>query len=450
MYLVYSLLLTLGLVVLIPRFLLQALLHGKYLPGIRQRLGSLPPTPASTHPTIWLHCVSVGETQAARPFVRELRQTFPDHRLIISTVTVTGQAVARDVFKHDAQQIIYFPFDWSWSVRSALKAVKPDIVMMMETELWPNFLRQCRKTGIPVALVNGRISKRSFKGYKLVKFFVARILNGLSLALMQTESDANRIRALGMEPSKIFVTGNIKFDAIATPKSDKLKQDIEKRFRLDSQIPMLLAASTHETEEAIIIDCFNDLKKRMQAKLRLAIAPRHPERFSEVATLLEKSDLSWTRQSAAADADDTVAEAILIDTIGDLPAFYPLAAVVFVGGSLIKKGGHNVLEPALSGSAIVTGPYTDNFEAIVEALVKNDGIVQLPSATEPTGPLCDVFESILKSPNRREELGRNALRLVEANRGVASRTLKLLEPLLGQRGEETDSTMLSTNEARRS
>jgi 3-deoxy-D-manno-octulosonic-acid transferase len=208
MYLAYSLLLTLGLIVLIPRFLFQALFHGKYLPGIRQRFGFLPHLDQSNIPTVWLHCVSVGETQAARPLVRELRKIYPAHRLVVSTVTATGQTLARDVFKDQAAQIIYFPFDWSWCVGRALRAVKPDVVLMMETELWPNFLRRCRMKGIPVGLVNGRISKKSFRGYRSIRFFVSRILANIQLAVMQTESDAERICALGLEKSKIVVGGN--------------------------------------------------------------------------------------------------------------------------------------------------------------------------------------------------------------------------------------------------
>src|SRR4030095_16442586 len=169
MYLVYSLLLTLGLIVLIPRFLFQALAHGKYLPGMRQRLGSIPRLLESTDPTVLLPCVSLGETQAARPFVRELRKQLPNCRLVVSTVTVTGQNVAQTVFKDDAAAVIYFPFDWSWSVRRSLRAIKPNVVLMMETELWPNFLRCCRKERVPVGVINGRISKKSYSGYNLIK-----------------------------------------------------------------------------------------------------------------------------------------------------------------------------------------------------------------------------------------------------------------------------------------
>jgi 3-deoxy-D-manno-octulosonic-acid transferase len=449
MYLAYSLLLTLGLIVLIPRFLFQALFHGKYLPGIRQRFGFLPHLDQSNIPTVWLHCVSVGETQAARPLVRELRKIYPAHRLVVSTVTATGQTLARDVFKDQAAQIIYFPFDWSWCVGRALRAVKPDVILMMETELWPNFLRRCRMKGIPVGLVNGRISKKSFRGYRSIRFFVSRILANIELAVMQTESDAERICALGLEKSKIVVGGNLKFDASPSTSSNSLTQEIRQSFSFNDEVPLILAASTHATEERIIVDSFKMLKERYGKTLRLAIAPRHPERFSEVASLLEKSGLTLARRSHMTPAGDASAEVILFDTIGELPAVYPLAAIVFVGGSLVKKGGHNVLEPAAAGKAIVTGAHTDNFEAIVRLLDENEAIIQLPPLQEPsiTVALCDVLESLLASPAQCSTLGNNAFRMIEENRGAAVRTLALIAPLFEKNFNSPGPNALLATEA---
>ena len=430
MYLVYSLLLTLGLIVLIPRFLFQAIAHGKYLPGMRQRLGSVPSLPESREPTVWLHCVSVGETQAARPFVRELRKQFPNCRLVVSTVTVTGQKVARTAFSDDAVEVIYFPFDWSWSVRRSLRAINPDVVLMMETELWPHFLRCCRKRGVLVGIVNGRISKKSYRGYTLVKFFVRRILKDISLAVMQTEADCERIRSLGMTKTQAVVGGNLKFDADPPKKSDALTAEIKNRFGLGENIPLILAASTHASEERIIVDSFKLLRDR-SAATRLGIAPRHPERFAEVASVLERSGLRWARRSATLQPQDLDAEAILFDSIGELTAIYPLATIVFVGGSLIKKGGHNVLEPAAAGVPVITGAHTDNFESIVQMLEERDAIVRLPPFTEPelTTALREAFELLLSSEERRSQLATDALDLLERNRGASARTLKLVSPL---------------------
>lgn len=431
MYLVYSLLLTLGLIVLIPRFLLQAIAHGKYLPGLRQRLGSIPQLSESTQPTVWLHCVSVGETQAARPFVHELRKQLPDCRLVVSTVTVTGQKVARTVFKDDAAEIIYFPFDWAWCVRRSLRAISPDVVLMLETELWPNFLRHCRKRGVPVGVINGRISKKSYRGYNLIKFFVRRILKDINLAVMQTESDRERIRSLGMARSQAIVGGNLKFDASPPAKSDALTEQMRSRFCLSADVPLILAASTHATEERIIVDSFRMLRGGSNAPMRLAIAPRHPERFSEVASVLEKSGLRWVRRSSAPQPHDVEAEVILFDSIGELTSIYPLSTIVFVGGSLVEKGGHNVLEPAAAGVPVITGAHTDNFESIVQMLQEHDAIVRLPPFEQPevTTALRDALESLLSSEERRSQVAGNASQLLEMNRGAAEKTMKLVTPL---------------------
>src|SRR5215470_4820117 len=195
MYLAYSLLLSLGLIVLIPHFLFQALAHGKYIAGLRQRLGSLPSV--NGKPVIWLHCVSVGETQAARPLAQRVKEAFPHHALVVSTITLTGQKLARDVFRTQAESVFYFPFDWRWSVRRALKTINPAAVLIMETELWPNFLRECKARRIPVALVNGRISRQSFRRYRRIKFFLRRVFEGVTIAVMQSETDASRLRELG-------------------------------------------------------------------------------------------------------------------------------------------------------------------------------------------------------------------------------------------------------------
>jgi len=424
MYLAYSLLLSLGLIVLIPHFLVQALAHGKYIAGLRQRLGSLPPT--NGKPVIWLHCVSVGETQAARPLAQRVKQQFPHHALVVSTITLTGQKLARDVFRTQADSVFYFPFDWRWSVRRALKTINPAAVLIMETELWPNFLRECKARQIPVALVNGRISRQSFRRYKLIRFFLRRVLSCLSLAVMQSETDAASLRELGMSEEKLYTAGNLKFDAEVAVESIKTAE-IRERFGLQSGVPLILAASTHAPEEEIILDSMKQLQPA-----RLMLAPRHPERFNEVATLIQKSGLSWTRRTAAPSANDATAAVILLDTIGELPATYSLADVVFVGGSIVDRGGHNVLEPAAAGVAVVTGVHTHNFHAIVDLMCEAKAIVQLPpvetsaAATE----LTYVLKNLLEKRDEREELGRRARQLVTDNQGATDRTIRFIAPLL--------------------
>lgn len=426
MYLAYSLLLSLGLLVLIPHFLFQVLAHGKYIDGLRQRLGSIPSV--NGKPVIWLHCVSVGETQAARPLAKRLQQQFPHHALVVSTITRTGQNLARDVFRTQAANVFYFPFDWRWTARRALKAINPDAVLIMETELWPNFLRECKARQIPVALVNGRISRQSFRQYKLITFFFRRVLSSLSIAVMQSEMDAERLGMLGMPKERLFTAGNLKFDAEVAGGLTNKTEEIRTRFGLDTGT-LILAASTHATEEEILIE---SVKKLRETKpVRLMIAPRHPERFKEVAGLIKKSGLSWTRRTNPPDQNDTNATVILLDTIGELRATYELAHIVFVGGSIVDKGGHNVLEPAASGVAIVTGTHTHNFQAIVELMHEANAIVQLPplEGYAAGDEVAHAFAKLLANAEERAELGRRARQLVTDNQGAADRTMKLIAPL---------------------
>ena len=445
MYLAYSLLLTLGLVVLIPHFLFQALAHGKYVAGLRQRLGSVPRVDGK--PIIWLHCVSVGETQAARPLAQRLRQQFPHHSLVVSTITLTGQKLAHDVFHNQAASIFYFPFDWRWSVRRALRTINPAAVVIMETELWPNFLRECKARQIPVALVNGRISRQSFRRYKLIKVFLRRVLSCLTIAVMQSETDAQRLEALGMSGERLFAAGNLKFDAEVAGELSGKTEEIRTRFGIDSKSPLLLAASTHAPEEEIVLESVKKL--RTAQPVRLLIAPRRPERFNEVAALLQKSGLSWIRKTNSPDPNDVNATVILLDTIGELPATYSLAQIVFVGGSIVDRGGHNVLEPAAAGAAVVTGAHTHNFHAIVDLMAEAGAIVQLPAVEGAVAieEITHVFSRLLASGAEREELGRRAKQLVEDNRGAATKTLQLIAPLLS--GEPPASspsdTMLAAN-----
>ncbi len=433
MYLAYSLLLTLGFLLLVPRFVFHAFSHGKYVAGFRERLGSVPPNPDNKRPVVWLHCVSVGETQAARPLVRHLQKQFPQYSLVVSTITLTGQRLARDVFKNEADNIFYFPFDWRWSVRRTLANVDPVVVLIMETELWPNFLRECRRRGIPVGLINGRISRQSFRRYRLIRFFFKRVVADLNIAIMQSEADEQRIHALGFPAGNLFTSGNLKFDAGAMPAATSATADIRKRFSLNDSVPLILAASTHAPEEKIILESFRQLRIGVQ-KPRLMLAPRHPERFQEVASLLQGSGLTWSRRTATPQQSDSVCEVILLDTIGELPAVYPLAAIVFVGGSVAKKGGHNVLEPAAAAACVVTGAHTDNFEAIVNLLDENNAIVQLPPLEdrEAAQRLAEVLGDLLMKPQLRKELGERARQLVVDNQGAANKTIDLLSPLFSE------------------
>ena len=445
MYLAYSLLLSLGLLVLIPHFLFQALAHGKYIAGLKQRFGSVPSIKG--RPVVWLHCVSVGETQAARPLAQRLKQEFPHHALVVSTITLTGQTLARDVFRNQAERVFYFPFDWRWSVRRALKSINPSAVLIMETELWPNFLRECKARQIPVALVNGRISRQSFRRYKMITFFLKRVLSSLSMAVMQSEADADRLRHLGMPEERLFTAGNLKFDAELASDLTEKTDEIRNRFGIHSNPPLVLAASTHAPEEEIIIESIKQLNAKQP--VRLMLAPRHPERFNEVAALVQNSGLSWAKRTNTQDPSDRSATVILLDTIGELPATYSLATVVFVGGSIVNRGGHNVLEPAAAATAVVTGAHTHNFHAIVDLMDEASALVQLPpvKGADAVRALTDVLSKLLNDPAWREDLGRRAKQLVTENQGAAARTIKLIAPLFATEQRETrpSDSMLTAN-----
>ena len=438
MYFLYSVLLASGVIALLPRFILDAARHGKYAAGFSERTGRLPIVESGGRPVIWLHCVSVGETQAARPLVNALLDRYPSHALVISTTTLTGQRLAREVFGRQAALIFYFPFDWAWTVRRALRAINPSVVLILETELWPNFLRQCRARRTPVALVNGRISENSFRRYRRIRRFIGRVVNDLSLAIMQTDADAARIRALGLAEARIKVSGNIKFDISSGTGEQALTGEIRERFRLADGRPLLVAASTHAPEERIVLEAFRHVRGALGEKRpRLLIAPRHPERFAEVSALLEASGLSWARRSTATrspspDAGDSLCEVILLDTIGELRAVYPLAALVFIGGSIAPTGGHNVLEPAEAARCIITGAHTSNFSSIVGAFLEQGAIVQLPpvTAAEAPGALANVLKELLSDDDRRRHIGDQARAVLEHNRGATMRTIELLAPHL--------------------
>jgi 3-deoxy-D-manno-octulosonic-acid transferase len=273
MYLLYSLLLTVGFLALLPWFAIDALRTRKYVTGLSQRLGKLPALPADDRPIIWLHCVSVGEAEAARPLVPALLAKFPFHRLVVSTTTVTGQRIARDAFGQQAAAVFYFPIDLAWIVRRVLRTLRPAAVLIMETELWPHLLRECRARAIPVALINGRISITSFGRYRRLRPFIRGVLENLSIALMQSEQDAARIRELGIPKERVLMPGNLKFDSAESAIEDTTAE-LRERFGFDGSQHLIVAASTHATEENIVVEAFKQIRNsQLTYPARLLIAP---------------------------------------------------------------------------------------------------------------------------------------------------------------------------------
>ncbi|MEJ7617750.1 MAG: glycosyltransferase N-terminal domain-containing protein [Pyrinomonadaceae bacterium] len=342
--------------------------------------------------------------------------------------------MARASLQGLASQIIYCPLDFRFAVKRALNRVRPALVLLMETEVWPHFLRACHKRRIPVAIVNGRISPTSFQRYRVVRSFFSLVLNQLSLAVMQTGEDAERIRNLGIKAEIVRVSGNLKFDAKSLSSHEQsLTAEIANRFHLNRQQPVLVAASTHAPEERVTIDAFRALLLHAASpKPRLVIAPRHPERFEEVAELLDKSGLSWSRRTGAASQSDGACDVVLLDTVGELRSIYPLAGVVFVGGSIAKKGGHNLIEPAAEACCVITGAHTDNFAGIVDAFAQAGAVVQLPplEGAAITEALSHCWRELLTDDGQRSALAARACATVEAHRGATARTLELIEPLI--------------------
>lgn len=402
--------------------------------GFWQRLGFLPHFDAEGKPVIWLHCVSVGETQAARPLVTEIVKNFPDHKLVVSTTTRTGQKLAHEVFKDEASYIFYFPYDWKFSVRSALRQITPKAILLMETEIWFNFIREAGKSGAKVTIVNGRLSEKSANRYQWITNTFRRVFHYVDLVLVQTPADAKRFLSFSIRGTKVKVTGNIKFDQKISEAEAKLTEEIRERFDITKEIPLIIAASTHSPEEKLILDAFKILWKNSESTAlpRLMLVPRHPERFDEVAQIIKGTGFGWVRRSEKSSARDKTAEIILLDSIGELRSGYPLAEIVFVGGSLIPHGGQNILEPAIEKKAILTGFYTMNFKAIVEEFLNQDALIQLPKLDEKEIPeiLANQLSELLQNEKRRSELAENAHRVANNNRGATEKTIHSIKEIL--------------------
>lgn len=430
MLFLYSIVLTFGFLILLPRFVFDALTKGKYAAGFGQRLGSLPAFDANGRKVVWLHCVSVGEANAALSLAKKIKEDFPRVSLVVSTTTNTGQKVARDAYAGIADLVFYFPFDWRFAVRRALRRINPSVVLLTETELWFNFIRESYKRDARVCIVNGRLSESSFTGYSWIKSFMKRMLSYLDLALMQTNADATRLMALGARGSKVKVTGNLKFDHGSVDETSPLTAEFHERFGLANGPPLILAASTHDPEERYVLE---SLDGKLGHSCRLMLVPRHPERFASVERLLRDSGYTFVKRSSHASEADRSADVILLDTVGELRAAYPLADIVFVGGSLIPHGGQSVIEPAFAGKAIITGPYTHNFDAVVSEFLSLGALRQTPVAPDEfqiSERLFEEFVDLLGNDEIRIELGNSARNAVMKNRGSVDKTLKFLEPLI--------------------
>jgi 3-deoxy-D-manno-octulosonic-acid transferase len=423
MYLIYSALLAAGLLVSLPYWLLQRLRHGKYRTGLGERLGRIPPRllTRDARPAILIHAVSVGEVLAVGGLVAELRNRFPQHRVVISTTTDTGQRLAQTRF--GMENVFYFPLDFAFAIRPYLRLLRPELIVIAETEFWPNFLRLAHASGARVAVVNARISDRSWPGYRRFRRLLTGILRQVDLFLAQTGEDARRLEEIGAPAERIHVTGNLKFD-VPAPAAPAIISSLRLALQQANAAPLIVCGSTVEGEETLLLQAFENVLAS-HPRAVMILAPRHPERFREVAELLEKLGIRFWRRSLWS-GDPIVGGVLLIDTIGELAALYSLADIAFVGGSLVPRGGHNIIEPALHGVAIVVGNHTENFRDIV-------GLFQSRDAVRVVGPadLPLAFMELISNPAERIALGRRAAETLQTQMGATQRTMHALEELLG-------------------
>ncbi len=416
-YALYDALLLFLLVLTLPYWLWKQRGTGRYTGTFRARLGHVPAEAVpATGGAIWVHAVSVGEALAARDLVAALRARFPDRPLVVSTTTPTGQAVAREKLR-GVDGFFYAPFDVGFAVRRVLAEVRPSLLVLVETEIWPGLVHAAAARGVKIAIVNGRISPRSFPRYRAVRALLRPVLAEMDAFLMQAEPHAERIRALGAAAERVRVSGNLKYDVEPHVPSAEL------RAALDTQgAPLWLAGSTAAGEEEAVLDAFATLRREV-ADLRLVIAPRRTERFDVVAALVASRGLRVVRRSEG--RGWAGAEVMILDTLGELSSAYALCTVAFVGGSLVPHGGQNPLEPAIAGRAVVVGPHMENFQEITDAFLAADALVQVADGSG----LAAAVGALLRDEARRTTVGENARKLMAANRGAVARTVDALADL---------------------
>lgn len=430
MYLLYSALLAAALLLGSPYWIFQMLRHGKYRRGLDERFGFVPAKLRTmTKPSIWIHAVSVGEVLAVSDLVRCLRSEFPQHRVVISTTTDTGQNLAASRF--DSDSVFYFPFDLAFCVKPYLEALQPELVVIAETEFWPNFLRSANQRGVRVAIVNARISDRSLPGYRRWRPLLSRVLHNVDLFLAQTPEDARRLTKIGADESRVHVSGNLKFD-VSPPAVSNLFAQLRSAMAASAAAPVLVCGSTVDGEELLLIDAFQTARARHPAAVML-LAPRHPERFQQVADLLKRSQLKFLTRSNW-NGESLAGCVLLIDSIGELASLYGLADVAFVGGSLVPRGGHSIIEPAQHGVATLVGPHTENFRDIID-LFRNRDAVRIVGPAD----LSRAIGDLLANQAERLALGSRALETLQSQRGATQFAIDHIRTLLKPRVSEVHS-----------
>ena len=426
MYLLYNILFFLALILSTPWWLLQMLRHGKYRTGWSERLGVVPARllPGPHENVIWIHAVSVGEVLAISRVVEELKAQLPAWRIVVSTTTDTGQRLARRRFGED--DVFYLPLDLSFAVRAYFKALRPRMLVLAESEFWPNLLRRARLSGASVAVVNARVSDRSLPGYLRFRSVLRRVMQDVDLFLAQSGEDARRLVQIGAPQEHVQVSGNLKFELIP-PQDTDIAELFDEAIRRSEVGPVVVAGSTLYPEEAALLEMFEPVRERYPNAL-LVIAPRHPERFEGVASLLESAEPRFQRRSQWDGETLAAGSVFLLDTIGELASLYGFADVAFVGGSLVPRGGHNVLEAAQFAKPILVGPSTENFRDIIDVFRRADALRVVTPET-----LTAAILQLLQNDDERAALGRRALEVMRSQLGATEKTVSALLNLLVDR-----------------
>ncbi|EKE02347.1 MAG: 3-deoxy-D-manno-octulosonic-acid transferase (KDO transferase) [uncultured bacterium] len=408
MYFIYSFILILIGLFLSPVILMAFAIEPKLRAGFWQKIGFYSNL-SHNKPTVWFHAVSVGEVNAIEGLVKKFRQEFPEHNLVLTTVTRTGRQVAQNKLANTVNAIVYFPYDFNFSVRSAIKAIKPQLVVIAETEIWPNFVYELNKDKTPVVIVNGRISPGSYKGYKKFSLFFRKILKNYSLILMQTQEDQDRIIDIGANPDKVQVMGNLKFDITNILKENQIVELIEGIKLRDNRL--LIAGSTHQGEDEIVLNTYKKLKDQFN-DLKLLIAPRHPERNNQVQKLIAETGLNYGLRSEKDTFENN--DIILLNVMGELGKLYSISHIAFIGGSFSGTGGHNPLESAIYGVPVISGPTVFNFKDIYQYMTTSNAAQIVDNEQE----LYSAIHQILINQDKYDKMSSACANIFETNKGA--------------------------------
>lgn len=425
---VYATIILLGL----PWILWAAWRHGKYREGFGEKLFGNAPVRKGDQHCLWLHAVSVGEVNLLGTLIEELHKRSPEFELFISTTTKTGYDLARK--KYADHTVFYCPLDFTWAVRRAMQRVRPDALVLAELELWPNLIAAAKEQGASVAIVNGRLSENSHRGYQRITRLIALVLQQINLIAVQDATTAKRFSSLGASRQSVVITGSLKFDGVQTNRDNPRTRELAKMAGISESDIVLLAGSTQAPEEEHALRAFQELLPRFP-NLRLVLVPRHPQRFEEVAALLQQSGVAWDRRSLLGEAKPKkdCTRVLLVDTIGELGAWWGTAQIAFVGGSFGSREGQNMLEPAAYGAAVSFGPRTRNFRDIVSLLLANDGAIVL----EEPEHMKTFVERCLEAPQWAADLGTRSQNVVLSHQGATTRTVDLLLEMLPSEAQKS-------------